>query len=284
MTLPLSIAEKLLLLLQGAKLPASKVKHALINDLTAEGIITDWRVGRTKSVLLVTNGIALTDFLYNRYSIPDLRAYVFAAREKENSRAKFVEVASDSKAGKSRTFKGFLINSYEPIQAFLNDTPYIVNPTAGTFQFVYDYENFIPAADTVIIGVENAENFCNINKQRYLFSNVKALFVSRYPQSQSKDLIKWLQKIPNPYWHFGDYDFAGINIYQQEYRKYLKNKASFFVPENFEELIQTYGNRKLYDQQKLNTSDIKEDELQILISLLHKYKKGLEQEVFLIER
>lgn len=284
MTLPLALAEKLLLLLQGEKLPASKVKHALINDLTAEGIITDWRVGRTKSVLLVTNAIALKDFLYNRYAIPDLNAYVRAAKEKEASRARFVEVASDSKAGKSRTFKGFLINSYEPVSVMLHGTPLVIQPAEGTFQFIFDYENFLPASDTVIIGIENAENFCSIKKQHYLFPDVRALFVCRYPQNQSKDLIKWLQKIPNPYWHFGDYDFAGINIYQQEYKKYLGDKASFFVPQNFEELLRKYGNRNLYDLQKLNASGWRGDELEILIGLLHKYKKGLEQEALLINR
>jgi len=36
-----------------------------------------------------------------------------------------------------------------------------------------------------------------------------ALFVSRYPQTQSKDLLNWLQSIPNPYLHFGDFDLTG---------------------------------------------------------------------------
>jgi hypothetical protein len=149
---------------------------------------------------------------------------------------------------------------------------------------VYDFESLIPPADTVIIGVENAENFRHIEKQQYLFKEVKALFVCRYPQGQSNDLMEWLRSVPNPYLHFGDLDFAGINIYLQEYKKHLGTRATFFIPENTETLLIKYGNRKLYDQQKLNAVAITEDGLQKIIALLHKYKAGLEQEALLIER
>ncbi|WP_221390306.1 hypothetical protein [Dyadobacter sp. NIV53] len=284
MTLPLPLAEKLLVLAQGGQLSASSVKHAFVNDLIAEGIITDRRSGRTKSMLHVTNSAALRDYLLNKFSISDLQEYIEVLRNAEITRAALVQVAADSKTIIRRTFKGFLVNSYEPIDAFLNSSFFSVNPTPGIFQFIYDFEKFIPAPDVVIIGVENAENFCAIEKQRYLFPDVKALFVSRYPQGQSKDLIRWLQNIPNGYRHFGDYDFAGINIYFQEYKKHLGNKASFFIPENIEQLIEKYGNRKLYDQQQLNVSDEIEDNVQLLISLLHKYKKGLEQEALMIGR
>ncbi|MCA6071324.1 MAG: hypothetical protein LE168_02900 [Endomicrobium sp.] len=66
---------------------------------------------------------------------------------------------------------------------------------------------------------------------------MRPLFVSRYPQNQSKDLIKWLQSIPNNYLHFGDFDFAGIGIYLNEYKKYLTDKAMFLIPENIEKFI-----------------------------------------------
>ena len=232
----------------------------------------------------VTNTVALNDYLLNKFSISDLQEYIELLKNTEITRAELVQVASNSKIINRRTFKGFLVNSYEPVDTILNGSSFTINPTPGTFQFIYDFEKFIPAPDVVIIGVENAENFCAIEKQRYLFPNVKALFVSRYPQGQSKDLIKWLQTIPNFYMHFGDYDFAGINIYLQEYKKHLGDKASFFIPENIEQLIEKYGNQKLYDQQQLNVSNDIEENTQLLVSLLHKYKKGLEQEALIIGR
>jgi len=109
------------------------------------------------------------------------------------------------------------------------------------------------------------------------------LFVSRYPQNQNKDLMKWLQTIPNRYIHFGDFDFAGIRIFLNEYKKYLKNRASFFIPENIENLIEIYGNKKLYDKQgfNLNKEKITEENLLKLIEAIHKHKKGLEQEILI---
>ena len=117
----------------------------------------------------------------------------------------------------------------------------------------------------------------------YLFGGIKPLFVSRYPQNQCKDLIKWLQTIPNPYLHFGDLDFSGIGIYLNEFKKHLGNRATFFIPSNAEELLERYGNRELYDNQKRNFSmeEIEEIKLNQLITMIHEYKRGLEQEVFI---
>jgi len=41
------------------------------------------------------------------------------------------------------------------------------------FQFIYDFENFVIDKDITIIGVENAENFRYIEKQKDLFQNAK---------------------------------------------------------------------------------------------------------------
>jgi len=89
--------------------------------------------------------------------------------------------------------------------------------------------------------------------------------------------------MPNKYLYFGDFDFAGIGIYLNEYKKYLGEKSEFFVPENIEYLFDNYGNKELYDNQKINfeTKPIDEFELLKLIEIIHKYKKGLEQEIFI---
>jgi hypothetical protein len=109
------------------------------------------------------------------------------------------------------------------------------------------------------------------------------MFVSRYPQNQSKDLVKWLQSIPNDYLHFGDFDFAGIGIYLNEFKKHLTRNADFFVPENIDTLIADYGNKKRYDEQKINfdIKSIQEEKLLKLIATIHKYRKGLDQEILI---
>ncbi len=281
--IPLHIAEKLLLLQQGEFITASSVKHAVVELLIEENIVL--RTGRVQKKLSVPNNDRLRLFLQNKFGINDLEKYINILKQTDINRTDLTQISSNSKLRKVRTFKGFLVNSFFSIQASLNNEPLLINPKEGCFQFIYDFEQFSVPDDITIVGVENPENFRHIDKQKYLFEGIKPLFVSRYPQNQSKDLLKWLQSIPNQYLHFGDFDLAGIAIYQNEYKKYLGNRANYFVPDNTKEMLERYGNRELYDNQKDNVdkSVVNETKLNYLISLIHELKKGLEQEIYIIK-
>jgi hypothetical protein len=281
MKIPVHIAEKLLQLSQGEVIPSGKAKHALIEELVSERIIE--RTGRIQKKLTIVDNKPLFLYLQNKHGINDLKKYIEVYQKENLQRNELVEISSNSKLKQVRTFKGFLVNSYIPIQATLNGKPITINFTEGTFQFIYDFENFIPDENVTIVGIENPENFRYIEKQKHLFKEIQPLFISRYPQNQSKDLVKWLQSIPNNYLHFGDFDFAGIGIYLNEFKKLLEKKALFFVPNNMEELINTNGNRKLYNEQNINfkVERINEGDLLKLIKTIHKYRKGLEQEILI---
>lgn len=281
MKVPVHIAEKLLQLLQGESVPSSLAKHSLIDDLVSEGILE--RKGRIKKTLQLHNSNTLHTYLQNHCSINDLSLYIEVSNKEEITRSELVAASSDSKRFKVRTFKGFLVNCYAPTKATLDSKQILLNPVIGTFQFIYDFEKFIPSSDITIVGIENPSNFRHIEKQKHLFSDITPLFVSRYPQNQSKDLIKWLQSIPNSYLHFGDFDFAGIGIYLNEFKRHLDKKAIFFSPKNIDELIQKFGNRERYDQQKTNfdINNVEEKNILKIIALIHKYRKGLDQEIFM---
>lgn len=281
MKLPVHIAEKLLQLLQGDTVPSSAAKHAIIEDLIADGIIE--RRGRIQKTLFITNKNACQIYLQSKYSINDLVQYIQTIKQTDVSRSQLVAASSDSKLKEIRTFKGFLVNSYLPLKTSINGAEITLNPTDGIFQFIYDYERFIIPSEVTVVGIENPENFREVSKQRNLFEDLTPLFVSRYPQNQSRDLLKWLLSISNNYLHFGDFDLAGIGIYLNEYKKYLADRATFFIPDNIEEIIARYGNRSRYNNQKENIdiSSLKEKELLRLIEIIHKYKKGLDQEVFI---
>jgi hypothetical protein len=281
MQIPIHIAEKLLKLTQGLKIPSSSAKHSLIEELVIEGIIA--RSGRIQKTIQIKDSIVLFQYLQNKHGITDLEKYIEVCKKENVIRSELVEISSDSKMKKVRTFKGFLINSYAPINSTFNNKEVTLNFTNGIFQFIYDFENFIPEKNVTIVGIENPENFRFIEKQKHYFNGIKPLFVSRYPQNQSKDLIKWLESIPNNYLHFGDFDFAGIGIYLNEYKKYLNDKARFFIPNDIEHLILSYGNRLRYNLQKhINQSETgNEENLKQLIVLIHKYRKGLDQEILI---
>lgn len=217
MKIPVHIAEKLVQLSQGEIIPSGVTKHALIDELVSERIIE--RTGRIKKKLQLTNANTLFLYLQTKYGINDLKKYIEVSQKENVKRNELVEISSNSKLKQVRTFKGFLLNSGVPVQATLNGKATTLNFTNGTFQFIYDFENFVPAKNITIVGIENPENFRFIEKQKHLFKEIQPLFVSRYPQNQSKDLIKWLQSIPNHYLHFGDFDFAGIGIYLNEFKK-----------------------------------------------------------------
>ena len=279
--IPLHIAEKLFLLQQGAIISASSAKHAVIEEFVDENIVL--RTGRVQKSLSVLNNDRLKVYLQNKFGINDLDKYIETLKQSDFKRTDLTEVSSNSKLKKVRTFKGFLVNSYSPIQAVINGNSFLINPEIGTFTFVSDFESFEIPSNITIVGIENSENFRYIEKQKYLFENIKPLFVCRYPQNQHKDLINWLKSIQNPYLHFGDLDFAGIGIYLNEFKKYLGNRATFFIPDNANKLLERYGNRGLYDNQKNNFSieEIEEIKLKKLITMIHEYKRGLEQEVFI---
>ena len=109
----------------------------------------------------------------------------------------------------------------------------------------------------------------------------KILFVSRYPQSA--DLRLWLCSIPNRCLHFGDFDLAGIHIFQSEIQKYLGSRSSFLIPDDIENRLKS-GSRQRYDAQYQRFHHLKafkDDRLQWLINLIHKYRRGYDQEGYI---
>ena len=160
----------------------------------------------------------------------------------------------------------------------------MVNPQEGSFWFVADWQSFLVPDDVVVVGIENMENFRMIRQQRKLFEQcigtVRLLFVSRYPQSI--DLRSWLQKIPNRYVHFGDFDLAGINIFLTEFHAHLGDRSSFLISQDIEERI-AKGSLERYNDQYMRYSRITSDiiEVQALIDLINKYHRCYDQEGYI---
>ncbi len=281
MKLTLKIAKVLVRLINGETIPNSLAKHKLIDNLVSENII--YRKGKHKKSLELVNKSGLQNYLGNQLQINDLNYYISALENKFSTRSEFVKITTDSKKSKERAFKGFLVNSYDAIKAELNNEDIIINPHKGSFVFIYDYESFKVPKEITIVGVENTKNFSQIHEQKYLFKNITPLFISRYPQNQNKDFIKWINSIPNAYLHFGDIDIAGIGIYLNEYKKHLQRKASFFIPENIKSDLINNGNRERFDNQKMNfnINKIQETKVLELIKLIEKEKKGLDQEYYI---
>ena len=270
-------------LIAGEQVAGSKLNSKLRDELLAEGMLLVTSRGSSKSYR-ARNAEALKRFLIDRDE-----SYRILEADASDSRASMAAETGNSKLVMVRSCPGFPVNSYEPIECFLDGNPFVVNPQEGIFLFVSDWEKFTIPEDVVVIGIENMENFRMIRKQRTFFEKYlhdydlsdKVLFVSRYPQST--DLRKWLYTIPNHYLHFGDFDLAGINIFLFEFQQYLgKERSSYLIPDDIESRLKS-GSRKRYDEQCNRFKDIKSDilELQQLIDLIHHERKAYDQEGYM---
>ena len=276
------LIEKWIRLANGEALPSSSLKGEWFEQMLADGILVSITHGSRKS-FRVANLDTFRHYLDSQYDIRDLEQTLQLLSEENPNRALQVIVAGDSKFVRHRSFSGFLVNSYQPINAILNGQPVPICPPEGSFLFVSDYQHFSVAEDVVIVGIENAENFRYIEHQKYLFAAYeKVLFVSRYPQNG--DLVRWLKSIPNKYVHFGDLDLAGIAIYQNEFYRHLGERSSFLIPEDYEDRISS-GNRERYDKQLSQYGKMIIEDLRVtnLLTCIHHYHKGYDQEGYIMK-
>ena len=277
MVLSKTQTELLRRLMSGDSVAASSLRNDIAKELLDEGLLTVGTSGSRRSYAAIDK-VALGTFVKSHYG--DLTIV-----DKERiTRAEIASETGNSKLVTVRSCPGFPINTYEPISCMLNGQEFMVNPQEGSFWFVADWQSFFVPDDVVVVGIENMENFRMIRQQRKLFEQcigtVRLLFVSRYPQSI--DLRSWLQKIPNRYVHFGDFDLAGINIFLTEFHAHLGARSSFLIPQDIEERI-AKGSLERYNDQYARynriTSDIKE--VQALIDLIIKYHRCYDQEGYI---
>lgn len=282
MRLTAATLRRLIRLAEGESLTAGELKGEWAERILEDGVLTVSTQGSRKKFRAV-DAATFRKYAEDKFEISSLEEAYRLLAEGGGSRAEQVNTTGDSKYRAARTFKGFLVNSYEPIPAQLGGNALLIAPPEGTFIFVADYETFKIPTDVTVVGVENAENFRHVSRQKFLFERFgKVLFVSRYPQNQSKDLIKWLERIPNPYVHFGDLDLAGIGIFQTEYASRLGNRATFLVPDDYEERLRR-GSRERYDTQlprfgSLHTTD---PALTRLLAAIHATHRGYDQEGYI---
>lgn len=207
-----------------------------------------------------------------------------AEQSQDITRARQAAATGDSKIYAKRSCPGFPVNSYQPIACRLHGEELVVYPQEGTFLFIADWSSFCIPAEVIVVGIENMESFRMVRAEQRLFESILGqsplLFVSRYPQST--DLRFWLQGISNRYVHFGDFDLAGIHIFLTEFYPYLGERSSFLIPHDLEQRLQQ-GSLERYNDQYQRFSSLRSDhpEFQRLIELIHRYRRGYDQEGYI---
>lgn len=288
MNITRGLIQNFICLANGETVPASKLRSFRgLDEMRADGMLTVIAHG-SKRAYRVTDRQSFLNYLTTKYHLDDLEETLDMLIQGENDRSRQVQLTGGSKFVRHRVMKGFLVNSYEPVNSLLNGSPLAVLPPDGSYIFIYDYERFSISEDTLVIGIENSENFRRIRQQKWLFDEMfpdrPILFVSRYPQNESRDLVRWLQSISNEYVHFGDLDLAGIRIFLTEFHRYLGDRASFLIPPDYEDRVRQ-GSTDRYNGQLLSTKNmvIGDPRLQALAGCIHKYHRGYDQEGFCTE-
>lgn len=280
MSLTLKQIRNLQALLKGETLAWSAINNELLQLLIDEQLVTI-KTHRSRKTIYTHDADNLQSFLEQYFE--ELRSFDWSkdAISIASSRAELAADSGNSKSVMLRSCPGFMVNSFDPIPARLGDREIVIAPVEGTMLFVADWEHFAIPENVLVVGVENMENFRRVREQRQLFpTNQPLLFVSRYPQST--DLRQWLTQIPNKYLHFGDFDLAGMHIYDTEFYKHLGERASFFIPDDIEARI-CKGSAERYDDQYMKFKNYMPSDARLvsLLTLINRYHRCYDQEGYI---
>ena len=279
MSMSTSQIKYLKVLLEGGTLAWSALSNDIRQNLIKEEQIVVITHGSRKTIY-TPNPNCLRQFLEHNYE--ELRGFNWNSESSSaTSRAELAAKSGNSKTQTIRSCPGFMVNSYSPIYANLNGKEIVIAPEEGSMLFIADWKNFVIPKDVMVVGIENMENFRLIREQKYLFpENKRILFVSRYPQST--DLREWLFNIPNTYIHFGDFDLAGLHIYETEFYKYLGARASFLIPEDIDIRIRNGSIKRYNDQyQKFKNYTPSDERLLPLFNTINRYHRCYDQEGYI---
>ena len=275
---------------QGETVPFSRFPVDWAKEMLLEGGVASIVRGSRKSLKVVSRA-AFDVYLRSKGLQPDKLEETAAVLSVASSRSEQVQLLGDSKAVMVRSCPGFPVNVIGPLSVRLGERKILLCPCPGSFLYISDFPAFRIPSDTVVVGVENMENFRLPELQTAVWEEIQEqygeggvpplLLVSRYPQS--RDLATWLQGIPNKYVHFGDFDLAGVHIYLTEFYARIGERAAFFVPGDIEERL-SHGSRERYDVQfeRFGKMEVSDARVQRLVGLIHRHHRGYDQEGYIV--
>lgn len=281
MNITIEQAKLLKELSEGKKVPLSRLKARIFQQLIQEQVLLRQKESHGWNIY-TDQPQSLLNYLYNHYIRCTLDEYIERGQAAP-SRSNNIRMSGDSKLKETELWQGFYFKVSEPIHAQWQGKPLTLLPyPEGIPVFMPQPETLSLPEDVTVVMIENSENFLKIETQLPLFQGLKCFFVSFYPREQHSYFIEWLQKQPNNYVHYGDFDFAGIHIYQSQYKKYVSGESRYLVPSGLLPLFRQYGKRELYNNQLFLQALIKADEPGIseLLEIIKREHKGLEQEIF----
>lgn len=275
----------LLALMEDGMIRASSFSEKVAKRLREEHLVSAKRDGRA-IILSAANSSQIKGFAQRLCGAEDLDWYLKVLEDKQvgisPSRSDAAKLVNDTKAFGSDVMKGIRLNAIWQVEILFDGQPFRLDLPKGT-SFEVDDESLLEInPEIIVVGVENYATFMRIKDYAHLFDAGKP-YLFTYRATYGKDSygkwIGWLKRIPNQYLHFGDLDKGGLKIYIDNFRSALGERASFLIPDNYEELIRC-GSTKLYDQQygEAAPDTNKDFRVKPLLDAIEKYHKCCEQE------
>ena len=182
-----SLIDKLIALINGESLPASGLKGEWVDELVRDGILVSSSRGSKRSLKAVDRESFVKALARIDERFADLKKTRNLLMDDGSSgytlRASQAADSGNSKLKMRRSFPGFLVNSYEAIDAQLNGRSCVILPEEGSCVFVSEWERFVIPSDVTVVGIEIPENVRFIRQQRSLFETCmpgqRLLVVSR---------------------------------------------------------------------------------------------------------
>ncbi len=128
-----------------------------------------------------------------------------------------------------------------------------------------------------LLTVENWESFYPLSYPKPQ-RTILTVYLSGNVSDITLQALSQLNPAPARVLHFGDYDWAGLNIFQR--LQAVFPQAGLYIPKNIEQLFQQHGDRELIENQTLPKQfDFKNPACQPVIKLIEQWNAGLEQEI-----
>ena len=261
---------------------SSRQLQALEMELARMGAISFSRKGKLMGYYIATDRDRFLEACGRiDPSLTDLDASLRLARGEVTSRSEKVALFGNSKQeGADRTVKGFTILADRTIEVEYQGGGFVIGPMVGLH--VVDRSSLsLPESATVIV-VENAECLYDLRWVANVGLRIEKgpyVILCRFPVCEEAKL--WLINLTNRILYFGDFDLAGIRIYETEFKKRLQDNISFIIPDDLEERIRRCGNPHLYAKQ-INDGFMSvtspSGETNHIIALLHRLQSTYEQE------
>jgi hypothetical protein len=250
----------------------------LVELMIEFGALESIKLSRVSFQIIIRDKNTFDAYLQSYLDISDLSSYIEAMSLALPQRSELAALGVNTKVRSTHPKSGFHINSPDMITIQISGREINIDLPGRCALFVHADTEFILPEDILIVGVENFENITNTDRQRALFpQDRQILFIER-----NNRLKKLLGEIGNDYLHFGDFDLAGIQIYQTEYEPIVQARGSYFIPKSLKEDIKK-GPRVLFEKHAKKYKNLvgNTTKTQELIDLIKEEKKTLEQEFYI---